>query len=211
MKRLILIVAAAVALLAGQSPLQAGNPARREGSARLSGRVEWGHDATLADIYHYNYMEPTDGFRIDDKAFKPMYYSNGHATLGLTLEFARRWALGVNAGYAGIQQRTRFFPIALRTTYFTNSYREDGSFYFVEGGAGIQEARRNYPKFGRLGYGYRAVLSRRSSLDFSGSFRAVYDHPQIYDSSIPGYIPQENIRRSDAVYGAFCISIGINF
>ena len=211
MKRLILIVAAAVALLAGQSPLQAVNPARQEGSARLSGRVEWGHDATLADIYHYNYMEPTDGFRIDDKAFKPMYYSNGHATLGLTLEFARRWALGVNAGYAGIQQRTRFFPIALRTTYFTNSYREDGSFYFVEGGAGIQEARKNYPSFGRLGYGYRIVLSRRSSLDFSGSFRAVYDHPQIYDSSIPGYVPQENIRRSDAVYGAFCISIAINF
>ena len=211
MKRFILIVAAAVALLAGQSPLQAGNPARREGSARLSGRIEWGHDATLVNIYHYNYMEPVDGFRIDDKAFKPMYYSNGHATLGLTLEFARRWALGVNAGYAGIQQRTRFFPIALRTTYFTDSYLEDGTFIFVEGGAGIQEARRNFPSFGRVGYGYRAILGGRCSLDLSGSLRIVYDHPQIYDSSIPGYVPQENIRRSDALYGAACISIGINF
>ena len=211
MTRFFLIITAAFALLAGQSTVLAGNPARQEGSARLSFDVEWGYDATLINIYHYNYMETTDGFRIDEKAARPMYYSNGHASAGITLEFARRWALGLHAGYAGIQQRTRCFPLSLRATYFMDSFFEDGAFAFIEGGAGIQEARRNFPAFGRIGYGYRTILDKNCSLDISGSLRAVYDHPMIYDVSIPGYIPQENIRRSDALYGTACISIAINF
>lgn len=210
MKRIFLILAAA-ALLAGQSPLRAGNPAGREGSARLSFGVEWGYEATLLDIYHYNYIETTDGFRIDEKAVKPMYYSNGHATAGVTLQFARRCALGLHAGYAGIQERSRMFPVSLRATYFFDSYLDDGTFTFLEGGAGVQEGRKIFPSFGRIGYGYRAILGGSCSMDLSGSLRVVYDHPMVYDVSIPGYVPQENLRRSDALYCAASISIAINF
>ena len=211
MRRLIPIVAATLAMLAGTCPVRAGNPPGREGSARLSYGIEWGYDATLLNAYHYNYMDSADGFRIDQKDVKPMYYSNGHATAHLSVEFARRWALGLHAGYAGIQQRTRIFPLALRSTYFIDSFRTDGSFLFIEGGAGLHETRRNISPFGRLGYGYRAVLSRRSSIDLSASLRVTADHPPIYDSSIPGYVPEENIRRSDALYGALLFSVALNF
>ena len=211
MRRRILIVAAALALLAGTSPVRAENPPGREESARFSYGIEWGYDATMLDIYHFNYMDAADGFRIDDEAAKPMYYSNGHATAHLTLEFARRWALGLYAGYAGVQQRTRVFPLALRSTFFMESFRSDGGFIFIEGGAGRHETRDSISPFGRLGYGHRAILSRRNSIDFSGSLRVVSDHPLIYDSSIPGYVAEENIRRSDALYCALCFSIALNF
>jgi len=209
MTRRILIIA--LALLAGQGPLRAGTPARGEGSARLSFGIEWGYDGTFLEVHHYNYMDATDGFRIDEKKANAMLYTNGHATAHLTLEFARRWALGLNAGYAGIQQRTRFFPIALRTTYYLDSYRTDGQFVFLEGGAGFHETRKSISPFARSGYGYRLVLSEGKSLDLAGSLRVAFDHPPIYDSSIPGYVPQDNIRRSDALYSALCFSIALNF
>lgn len=211
MTRRILIIAAAVALLAGQWPLRAGNPARREGSARLSCGFEWGYDPTLVDVYHYNYLDVIDGFRIDEAKTEPMYYSNGHASLHITLEFAGRWALGFNAGYAGIEQRTRFFPLALRSTYFLDAYNKDGKFIFLEGGAGFHETRQNVSPFGRAGYGYRLALTEKNSLDLSASLRMAWDHPPIYDSSIRDYVPEDNIRRSDALYGAICLSIAINF
>ena len=210
MRRHILLITA-LTLLAGSAPLRAGNPPGREGSARLSCGIEWGYDATVIDAYHYNYMDAADGFRIDEEAVKPMLYSNGHAMAHLTVEFARRWALGLYAGYAGVQQRTRIFPLALRSTYFMESFRDDGQFLFLEGGAGLHETRRSISPFGRLGYGYRAVLTRRSSIDFSASLRVTADHPPIYDSSIPGYVSDENIRRSDALYGAVILSVALNF
>jgi len=153
----------ALMLLAGTAPLRAGNPPGREGSARLSCGIEWGYDATVIDAYHYNYMDAADGFRIDEEAVKPMLYSNGHAMAHLTVEFARRWALGLYAGYAGVQQRTRIFPLALRSTYFMESFRDDGQFLFLEGGAGLHETRRSISPFGRLGYGYRAVPAGAAS------------------------------------------------
>jgi hypothetical protein len=210
MRRHILLITA-LTLLAGAAPLRAGNPPVREGSARLSCGIEWGYDATVIDVYHYNYLDATDGFRIDDKAAKPMIYSNGHVMAHLTVEFARRWALGLYAGYAGVQQRTRLFPLTLRSTYFMESFRDDGQFLFLEGGAGLHETRKSISPSGRLGYGYRAVLSRRSSIDFSASLRVTADHPPIYDSSIPGYVSDENIRRSDALYGAVLLSVALNF
>ena len=211
MKKRILIAATTLALLAGAGPVRAENPPGQEGSARLSYGIEWGYDATVLDIYHYNYLDAVDGFRIDDKAAKPMLYSNGHASVHLTLEFAERWALGRHAGYAGIQQRTRIFPVALRSTYFLESFHEDGKFIFIESGAGLHEMRSNISPYGRLGYGHRLALSRRNSIDFSASLRIAADHPPIYDSSIPGYVADENIRRSDALYGAMLFSVSLNF
>ena len=210
MRRHILLIII-LTLLAETAPLLAGNPPGREGSARLSCGIEWGYDATVIDAYHYNYMDAADGFRIDEEAVKPMLYSNGHAMAHLTVEFARRWALGLYAGYAGVQQRTRIFPLALRSTYFMESFRDDGQFLFMEGGAGLHETRKGISPFGRLGYGYRAVLTRRSSIDFSASLRVTADHPPIYDNSIPGYVSEENIRRSDALYGAVILSVALNF
>lgn len=211
MRRFIPIIAAALALLAGTIPLRADNPPGREGSARLSYGIEWGYDATVLDVYHYNYTDPTDGFRIDDKAVKGMYYSNGHVMANLTLGFARRWALGLHAGYAGIKQRTRFFPLAVRGTYYMDSFRTDGQFLFAEGGAGFHETRKAISPYGRLGYGYRSVLNKRSSIDFSASLRLAADHPPIYDNTKPGYIPEENVRRSDVIYGAVMLSVALNF
>ena len=211
MNRLARIAAAAALLLLGLVPLLAGNPAGREGRARLSFGFEWGYDVTFANIYHYNYLDPAEGFRVDKRDFKPMYYSNGHVEGHLTVLFAKRLGVGLHAGYAGIQQRTRFFPVSLRTTYFMDSYSSDGQFLFLEGGAGFHDSRKSVSPFGRLGYGYRIKLSRKISMDLGASLRVCHDHPPIYDSSIPGYIDKENVRRSDALYPAAMFSIGLDF
>ena len=211
MKKLFPIVAAAFALLAGTGPIQAENPPGKERSARLSYGLEWGYDATVLELHHYNYMDATDGFRIDEKATTPMFYSNGHAIAHITLEFARRYALGLRAGYTGVFQRTRIFPLALRGTFFFNSFRTDGQFIYIEGGAGLHEMRKSVSPFGRLGYGYRFVLSRKCSMDFEASLRTVADHPPIYDSTISEYVAEDNVRRSDALYNAFILSVALNF
>lgn len=209
--RLITAAAAVLALLAGAATLRAGNPARGDGRARILAGIEWGYDATLLYAYHFNYLETTDGFRIDDRDTQTMLYSNAHACANVTLEFAGRFALGLHAGYAGVRQRTRLFPISLRSAYFFSRYDDDSQFVFLEGGAGLHENRSTVSPFGKAGYGYRFNLTRRASMDFSASLQCTYDHPPIYDASIPGYIPEENQLRSDALYGALVLAIGINF
>ena len=211
MKRWIPAVMAALALLVSFAPLRAGNPARRDVGFRVLYGVEWGYDMQLLDIHHYNYTDEADGFRVDERKVKPTLYSNGHATVHATAEFSERIAVGVYAGYAGIQQRTRFFPVALRFTYFTESCRTDGNFMFLEGGAGIHETRSTVSPFARAGYGYRMKLTRRASMDFSASVRCTEDHPPIYDRNIPGYVPEDLVRRSDAMYGALVFAVSLNF
>ncbi len=211
MKGHVPAVMAALALLVSFAPLRAVEPARRDGAFRVLCGVEWGYDMQLLDAYHYNYMDAADGFRIDEKKVKPMLYSNGHATVHATAEFSERIAVGLYAGYSGIQQRTRFFPVSLRMSYFTGSCRTDGDFVFLEGGAGFHENRSTVSPFTKAGYGYRMKLTNRASLDFSASLRCTGDHPPIYDTSIPGYVDDENVRRSDAVYGALVFAISLNF
>ena len=205
------ILAAALALLGSIAPLRAGNPPGREGSVRVLYSIEWGYDATLMDAYHYNRLDSEDGFRIDEKKVKPMLYSNAHASVAVSLEFARRFALGLHAGYAGVLQDTRFFPLSLRSTFFFNAYDRDSRFVFAEGGAGLHETRSAVSPFARLGYGYRFRLTRRASIELSASLRCTYDHPPIYDASIPGYVPEEFILRSDALYGSMLFSVALNF
>ena len=211
MRRHVPALLAALALLVSFAPLRAVNPARRDGSFRVLYGVEWGYDMQFVDAYHYNYTDGTEGFRVDDRKVKPTLYSNGHAAAHMTAEFAEKFALGFHAGYAGIQQRTRIFPMSLRFSYFTESYMTDGNFVFLEGGAGIHEQRSTVSPFARAGYGHRIRLTRRASMDFSASLRCTEDHPPIYDASIPGYVDEENVRRSDALYGALIFSISLNF
>ena len=211
MKAFPRMITAAMMLLAGLVPLLAGNPAGREGSARLSVGIEWGYDATLADIFHQNYLHPYEGYRIDKKGLKAKFYPNAHAAASLTFGFAKKYAVGLHAGYSGIDQGVRHFPLSLRATYFMDSYMTDGQFVFLEGGAGFRDNFQKISPLGRLGYGYRISLSRRWSLDLSGSLRAVYDHPTIYDQDIRAYIDTEDVRRSDSVYMAAILSIGLNF
>ena len=55
--RWIGIIAAMVALLSDPILLQAGNPARGEGSVRLAYGIEWGFDPILLEAHHYNYTD----------------------------------------------------------------------------------------------------------------------------------------------------------
>ena len=208
--RLAAIFAAAL-LLAGTAPARAGSPARQARSVRVLYGLEWGYDATVLSSYHRNYLDATDGFRIDEKNTAPMFYSNGHANAHVTLEFARRFGLGIYAGYAGIQERTRFYPLSLRFSYFFNNYSGDSNFVFLEGGAGVNDKRSTVSPFGKLGYGHRVRLTERASIDFSTALRCVGDNPPIYDPSIQGYVEKENIRRSDALFGSVVFAISLNF
>lgn len=209
--RRVIAVAAVLAALAGMVPLRAGNPARSESRARILAGIEWGYDLTLLDIYHYDYNDVTDGFRVDVKDIKPLFYSNGHASAHVSLEFARHFALGLHAGYAGIQQRTRIYPVSLRSTYFFGSFAEDGNFVFLEGGAGVNDSRDTVSPFAKAGWGHRIRLTRRASMDMSAAVRCAGDHPPVYDFNNAGYVPAENLLRSDALYGAVVFAISLNF
>ena len=211
MKRIVPIILALVLIQCANMPLLAGNPAGNGGSTRIVFSLNWGYDATILDIYHFNYIHPNDGYRVDEQKVKPMLYSNGNAAAGISVEFARHFSLGIYGGYAGVQQRTRLFPLSLKAAYYFNSYAVDGTFITLEGGAGFHEKRDDISPFSKVGYGWRMKLGKKSSMDLGLNLRITADHPPVYDASIYGYVPEENMRRSDAVYSSVGIGIGLNF
>lgn len=175
--------------------------------------VEWGYTASFCNIYHYNYTSPSSGARIDSRDTQLAYKSNGYLSAFAGVRFARHFALDAMAGWAGIYEDRRVFPLTLRTSVFWRGYDEDGWKTFLEGGwcAG--------PSFGgksiwiaRLGSGYRLMLDRHFALDLMFSLQGVHDHPTgVYDKSREESVPDASLRRSDCSYLSANFSVALCF
>lgn len=185
-------------------------------SAHFKYGVEWGYDATFMDKYHSVYFDPDVGYRIDAEGTKLLLYSNGYASARIGVELMKHYSATILAGYCGVKQGRRIFPLTMRATYFIDSYDVSGIMAFIEGGTGVHyESGMDFSDIniivGKCGAGYRLKMSKKSSLDFMASIQLTYDHPGIYNPDIPGYIPDFYVRRSDDLFGSFNLSCAISF
>lgn len=205
------LVISVLVLLCSLPPAIAGGKEGRQGSVRFKYGVEWGYNATFLDKYHYDYIEAVDGFRVDERDTRLFLYSNGNVLAKAGLEFGDHCSAFILAGYEGIRQDTRIFPVTLRGTYHLAPLSSDGVMTFIEGGAGFHPDFGMRCVIGKAGAGYRIKLSRKGSLDMLAAIQICGDHPPIYDREISGKVPAELVRTSDSMYGALVMSMSISF
>lgn len=182
----------------------------QKGSARFRFGIEWGYSLSLLNSYQYDYIDPSEGFRVDKSGTKLQGSSNALIATSVGVEFARHFGASLNAGYAGISQARRIFPLSLRETVYFKSYDQDGILAYIEEGLGFHAKDMAHPTYlAKTGTGYRFVLTPRSCMDFILSFQLSTDHPPIYDSHTMSYISKDNLRRSDALYTGINITVAI--
>lgn len=197
-------------LLSGMTLASAACP-ERKGSARVSFGAEWGYTVSVSNTYRMNYIHPQDGFRVDREGTDLYLSSNAFADIFTGLEFHRHYGVSLHAGLAGIRQSRQIVPVSLRETYFFNAFDSDGVMAYIEEGVGFHTNGERQSYLMKIGTGYRIALGSHESLDFGLAFRAVTDHPPVYDSDLKDYIPDEFMRRSDALYTSINISVSVSF
>lgn len=185
-----------------------GNLRERERKCRLSVGAEWGYTASLFKIYHYNYLSP-EGVRIDESGCDFDFNSNGQVFMNLTLDFARKYGLGLYIGYIGVEQDRRLASMTLRGTYYWKGYMDDGFFSLLDGGLAMGDNGK-LTLIGKIGGGYRKKLSKRFCLDFLLSFHLCDDHPKIFDLN-EKLVADEDLRRHDATYGGVNFTLALGF
>lgn len=194
--------------------LSAGNLWRRFiewGQPEIKYGVEWGASALLLNTYQFNYVDPTDGYRVDEKGMEYHFYTNAHMLADVGVNFRNHFCASVYVGYEGIKQEKRIFPVTVRASYFFNDYHSDGMLCFLEGGTGIHPNDKFFSSIGRLGAGYRLSLSQNGSLDLLASIKFTTDRPEIANIHTGYPVPEHYIRYSFAGYGAVTLGIALNF
>jgi len=206
MKRCLLIFS----LLLLSLTLQAQGEWRSRSAFRFG--VEWGYSGTFYMYYHNNYIEATDGYRVDDEGNSTSLKANAYATVMLGADISRHGNLAAYFGYSGVCRNERLFTLALRGSWFWNGVDNNGWFSFIEGGGGINEYFTS--KIGwhtRIGGGYRVSLSRVGNMDFNLSYRTCLSHPSIWDDWEGKYVEKRYVRRNNALYHSLCLGIAISF
>ena len=188
-------------------------PHRTEGrTPQLRYGLEWGGSTTLVSTHHYNYLDNTLGFRIDDSGTDTHRWGNAFVCAYCGLDLLPRLALSLRSGLAGIAPDRRLVPLTLRLSWHPHGSCSDGLFLLGEGGPGFPDFLEDRPMVLAIaGGGYRLQLGEKSSLDLLLTARAVLDHPAIWDEEERHYIETQNVRRNDAVHYALCLSLGLNF
>lgn len=180
--------------------------------SRVEFGVEWGYTGTFLHKYHNDYIDSTDGYRIDVRDTDYLLYSNAFMQAGVQFEAAKHYALALNAGFAGVFQERRMFPILLRFSYFFRSFQEDGVFAMAEAGkAFVFDDKVLKNNIARLGAGYRISLSSKNSIDFKSFVQLATDHPDIYNMNLGHKVQPAYLNCSDSYYGALVFSLALSF
>ena len=177
--------------------------------------LEWGITPTFIRSQDINYIS-AEGYRVDEDTSGFDFFANGYILADIGVNINDNAALSLYAGYAGLSDNNRVFPLLLRLSAFPKGMTTDGIFLYAEGGVGFHSAT---PGAGTLssaiiadtGWGYHIALSRSIGLDFQMGLRASFDHVHIKDADTGEWVPDADIRRNDARYYALCFSIGLNF
>ena len=182
------------------------------GRSRVGFCVEWGYTGTFMHKYHNDYVDSTDGYRIDVRDTDFLLYSNGLMQAGLFFETTRHYSVAMNVGFAGVFQERRMFPLTLRFSYFFRSLQEDGFFALAEAGkAFVFDGTDMHNNIARLGGGYRISLSTRNNLDFSTFLQLATDHPDIYNMNLGNKVQKVYVNCSDSYYGALVFTVALSF
>ena len=178
--------------------------------ARLHPGVEWGVSPSLASFHHFNYLDESIGFRINDEGWTYPHQMNAFVLASLTFDLGKKSDICLLSGYMGLYKGRRTVPLVCRTTFYTKGKDKDGFTLFADAG---MSARKNEEslKMMELGAGYHIVLAPRSSLEIRLGSRLASDRPDVWDPIEEAYISAHNIMRNDAWYYALNISIGLSF
>lgn len=191
-------------LLCAQS-LSAGD---KDFFGRFHPGLEWGYTGTMMSYHHFNYLDESIGFRINDEEWVNRYNTNAFVYASLAFDLFPTIRASLISGYEGIQRGRRVFPLLARAAYHPEGLDSDGIFIFLDGGITLGQKHTNQAQ---LGAGYSMVLSESSSLSFLLGFRLAYDRPEVWDPIEEEYVSPCNIRRNDAWYCGVKLGVSLYF
>ena len=168
---------------------------------------------TIYHDYHFNILSE-EGYRINESFYGFSPHPNGLLLLGAGFVVpAEKLMISIHGGYSGIHEGNRVIPALLRISFFPRTIQDDGMFYYAQAGAGFHLPagfKTRVSLMSGLGAGYRIALSERFSLDLILTAMAAFSHPPVPNPEGPGFVAEQNVRTSDAHYGALSLTIAVN-
>lgn len=177
---------------------------------RFSFGAEWGYIASFHCGIHHNFFSE-EGYRVDLTQQNFWTKGNGETYIHAGINLNPSWNISLYTGLAGIYDFHKAIPISLRATrYIDCRKRTDKWLIFADAGSGVcLTSEIQGIVTGKMGGGYKIVLSPDTSLDLLIAYRMTLTHPEItYD----GYEIQPNrINRNNAYVSAVSLSLSLNF
>lgn len=176
---------------------------------RFTFGAEWSYVSSIHSFWHYNFFSP-EGYRVDQKGSKAMYYSNAEGSLNAGLNLNSHWNLSFHLGLTGLSDLHKAVPISLRGTYYYgDDPLTDRWFTFIEAGSGISLKLPPQEIFGcKAGGGYRISLSRHTKLDLLLAVKVNYTHPDVLYDNVR--IDHERINRNSMTITAITFGMAVN-
>lgn len=201
MKRLLIIILTLIPIVMNAQEGQ---------SHRITFGAEWSCIGVFYSGYHYNFYDP-EGFRVDTRDHGFKLSSNAEVYLHCGYNLNSKTNLSLYLGYSAIEHYHNIIPVSLRLTrFYGNDELKDRWFSFYDIGSGISiKAKPQEIITGKLGCGYRMVLSRSTSLDFIAAVRCAYTHPDI--EYYGEHITDRSINRNNAYTSALSLGIALTF
>lgn len=178
--------------------------------SRLHPGLEWGMSLTPTSFHHYNYLDESIGFRINDEGWDYHTKLNAFVLGSLSFDVTRTFSVGILSGWQGVERSVRIIPLITRLSFFTSGSDDDGIFVYTDLGIALNRFAKK-TNFSQIGGGYRLMLTPGYSLNFRISSRIVYDRPDVWDPIEEDYISERNIKRNDAWYCALNIGLSLEF
>lgn len=197
-----------LSIMLGTASIAGGRPFHD----RLHPGLEWGYSITVASYHHFNYLDESIGFRINDEGWEPESVSNAFVLGSVTVDFSDFVSLSLISGYEGLNRRVRAIPVSARLNYALRGFDTDGFSLYAGGGMlFISDKTKRRGKQLELGAVYNIVLAPHASVGFKLGARAVTDRPDVWDPISEEFISERNIKRKDASYYALNLGIMLSF
>ena len=221
-------------------PMWDGPRVNRNWKNRFVWGIEWGTTTSCYAKETYTFqneeMIAIEGSNTYTKAIL-----NGFIEGSLGFMLTDRILLSVQAGWQGIYDTQRIYPVTMRATYYfkpawkargiqasydefeKNSRNEMWSghpanmgrskpFVLLEGGLGIPQCHQiRNSSIGKAGAGYSFQLGLGTCLELALGVQEVLAHPQIYDYLQGEIVPDERVWESRSYYTSIFVSAAIKF
>lgn len=179
---------------------------------KFSGGVEWGYKVSLYHKFHYNYLSQ-EGVRINDQGKNFEAFSNGEI-YGFAGAYLNDYInLSLYAGYSGIYNDRRVYPVSARATYYVKGRSNDGIKMFIDSGCAFAETFSKHGiVLGKAGLGYRFALDKNTGLDLNLTAEYAADHPtKVIDKYAGTIVTESDLRRCDFKHVLIGMSISLSF
>jgi hypothetical protein len=179
-------------------------------SGRFHPGVEWGMSLTPASFHHYNYLDESIGFRINDEGWDYNTKLGAFVLGSVAFDITRTFSVGLLSGWQGVERNRRIVPLISRLSFYLSGVDDDSIFVYTDLGLALNELKKKC-NFIQIGSGYRLLLTPGYSLNLRVSGRIVYDRPEVWDPIEEEYISERNIKRNDAWYCALNLGFSLEF